>query len=263
MAIYTPRIIISLALKDAGIVGVGQTPLAEDINDAFTRLNWMLDQWAKSRWLVWHLVTKSVLSTGAQSYTVGPTGSDIVIDPRPDRLEAAFLRQLIGDSTRPWSSGFSPGFGLLQPPENNNIDYPLEIVEARETYNSIALKKLVSFPDTIFYDSDFPQGVIYPWPIPQAGIYEVHITVKATLNEFANLSSPITLLSPEYYQALHTNLAVILRDAYDLPLKPVLIQRAKVSLNTIRKANTQIARLKMPVELVRLGIYNIYSDQVR
>lgn len=37
--------IINLALKMAGILGVGQTATAEDANDAFTVLNMMLAQW--------------------------------------------------------------------------------------------------------------------------------------------------------------------------------------------------------------------------
>ena len=90
---YTVSQIINLALKDAGIIGVGQTPNAEDVNDSFTRLNWMIDQWAQKRYLIWHLVDLAKVSTGAQSYTVGP-GKDFDIALRPDRLEAAFLRQL-------------------------------------------------------------------------------------------------------------------------------------------------------------------------
>jgi hypothetical protein len=238
---YSAGDIIRLALKDSGVIGVGQTPNAEDSNDAFIRLNWMVDQWARKRWLIWHLIDLSVLSTGAQSYTVGP-GGNINIAIRPDRLEAAFLRQI---NTLP-----------------NPIDYPLELISARETYNVIALKKLTSFPTWIFYDSAWPTGTIYPWPVPQANLYEVHISVKDVLNEFTNTSNPI-VLPPEYFAALHTNLSVQLRDAYDLPPKPVLIGRAKIALNTLRQANSQVPRLQMPAGLVRPGVYNVFSDQVR
>lgn len=88
----TPLDIINQAMLEAGVIGVGQTALAEDTNDAFTRLNWMMAQWARKRWLIWQLVTLSKISTGAQSYTVGP-GGDFDIAQRPDKLESAFLRQ--------------------------------------------------------------------------------------------------------------------------------------------------------------------------
>jgi len=237
----TPNTIIKLALKDAGIIGVGQTPNSEDNNDAFTRLNWMIAQWARKRWLVYVLQTLSKTSTGAQSYTVGPS-EDYDISVRPDQVDSAFLRQ------------------LNTPP--NPIDYQLEILNAREDYNRIALKQLVSFPTWLFYDSAWPVGRIFPWPIPVANIYAVHITVKVVLSEFENLASEI-VLPPEYHQALLTNLSVILRDSYDLPPKPVLIQRAKESLNVIKNTNAQIPRLEMPSGLVKPGIYNVYSDQIR
>lgn len=238
----TPLDIIKLALKNAGVIGVGQTPLAEDINDAFTLLNWMLGQWQHKRWLVYHLVDLSKVSTGAQSYTVGPAG-DINVAKRPDRLEAAFFRQIVQS----------------QP---NQIDYPLELLQAREDYNNIALKQLTSFPSYIFYDSAFPLGVIYPWPVMQPNIYEVHITVKEILAQFTSLSQNIDL-PDEYMAAIHYNLTARLYGAYTRPPDPVIIGLAKDALNVIRGANAQIARLQMPTDLVRPGIYNPYSDQIR
>jgi hypothetical protein len=70
----TPLDLITLALKKAGVVGVGQTPEAEDTNDAFSDLNMMLGQWNRRRWLVYHLLDVAKVSTGAASYTVGPNG---------------------------------------------------------------------------------------------------------------------------------------------------------------------------------------------
>lgn len=238
----TPRDIVDLALFDAGIAGVGQTPTADDENKAFTRLNWMLSQWQRKRWLVYHLITLNIVSTGAQSYTVGP-GGNINTAVRPDRLESAFFRQTIQSAP-------------------NQIDYPLQILESREDYNKIALKQLATFPTYIFYDSAYPLGVIYPWPIPQASLYSVFITVKEVLTQFANLSSTI-VLPEEYFPALQQNLSVILRAAYGLPPDPIMIGLAKTSLNTLRGANTQIGRLSMPETLTRPGVYNPYSDQIR
>ncbi len=240
-ASVSPGDIVDLSLRDAGIIGVGQTALAEDTNRAFTRLNWMVDQWARQRWFIYHLITLSLASTGAMTYSIGPS-ADFPMDVRPDRIEAAFLRQT--------NTG------------NLAVDYPLQLIQARETYNNIALKSLQSFPTYLFYDSDWPTGTLYPWPIPQASIYSLFVSVKAVLSEFPDLATPISL-PPEYFKALHTNLAVVLRDAYDLPPKPVAIAQAKVALNTLRKANTQIPRLQMPGGLATPGRYNVYSDQIR
>ena len=236
----TPLDIITQSLKKAGVLGVGQTPLAEDTNDAYNDLQDMLGQWQRKRWLIWHLVDYAYASTGALSYTVGP-GGNFNINPRPDRIESAFFRQIINESIP------------------NQIDYPLDIIEAREDYNRISLKQLTSFPQYLFYDSAFPTGIAYPWPLLQANLYELHLTVKETLAQFTSLNE-IIVLPLEYMAALKFNLAIRLRQAYSLPSDPILIGLAKDSLNVIRNANFQVGRLTIPVELQRGGIYNVYSD---
>lgn len=235
--------IITLAYKDAGVLGVGQSLLAEDVNDALVRLNMMIAQWRVKRWMIWHLVDKSVVSTGAQYYTVGP-GGDIDVSVRPDKLESAFFRML------PGSSG------------TQAVDYPLQILFSYEDYARITLKTLVSFSQCIFYDSAWPMGKIYPWPLPQANLYEVHIILKHVLDEFTDLTSTFNF-PPEYLAALHYNLVVRTRAAYRLPPDATYEGLAKDAMQTVRSANTQIPSLVMPDNLVRPGVYNIYSDQTR
>jgi hypothetical protein len=235
----TPQDIIIQALKKAGILGVGQTALAEDTNDAYYDLQDMLGQWQRKRWLIWHLVDYAFTSTGAESYTVGP-GGNFNINPRPDKIESAFFRQQV----------------VSQP---NQIDYQLSIIPDRETYNRIALKQLTTFPQYLFYDSAFPTGLAYPWPLPLASIYEIHLTVKETLAQFTSLNQVISL-PLEYMAALKFNLALRLKQSYGLAPDPVLVGLAKDSLNVIRNANVQIPRLVMPADLIRPGLYNIFSD---
>jgi len=238
MAVTALDIIVQ-SFKKAGILGVGQTLLAEDINDGFYDLNDMMAQWARKRWLMWHLLDISKVSTGAMSYTVG-IGGDFNT-PRPDRLEAAFFRQIV-------------------PSQPNQIDYPLELIESREAYNNIALKSLMTFPTNIFYDAAYPTGTIYPWPVPQATIYEIHLTLKDTLAQFATLTTPINM-PPEHVAAIKFNLAIRYRQSYQLPPDLALVALAKDSLAVIRGANAQIPTLNMPSDLIRGGLYNIYSDQ--
>ncbi len=236
----TPLDIITQALKKAGVLGVGQTPLAEDTNDAYSDLQDMMGQWQRKRWLIYHLVDYSFTSTGALYYTVGP-GQDFNISPRPDKIESAFFRQLINAAP-------------------SQVDYGLQIITAREDYNLIALKQLVSFPQFLFYDSGFPVGKAYPWPLMQSGLYSLHLTVKETLAQFTSLNQTI-VLPLEYFAALKFNLAIRLRQAYQLPPDAQLIGLAKDALNVIRNANLQIPTLQMPDDLNQgTGLYNVYSD---
>lgn len=234
--------LLALCLFDAGIVGTGQVASAQDSNLALVRLNFMLGEWQVKRWLVYHLRDLSVVSTGAQSYSIGP-GGDISYGVRPDRIEKAFFRQLVQS----------------QP---NRIDYPLDLLESREDYDDIALKQLQSFPMVLFYDSDFPLGRLYPWPVMQPNIYELHVNVKEVLSQVPSLSTTVNL-PLEYYNGLHWNMVVRLMAGYGVPMDPTKVQLAKEGLASIRGAETQIARLKMPTDLARPGIYNPYSDQIR
>ena len=240
MPLTTPQAIVTFALKSAGILGVGQTAAAEDFSDVFDALNGMLAVWNRKRWLIWHLTDNAFVSTGALSYSVGIGGNFNV--PRPDRLEAAFFRQFV--SSQP-----------------NAVDYPLEILESREDYNTIALKTLVSWPQYIFYDAAFPLGYVYPWPVPQASIYELHITLKETLAQFTSYTQTINM-PPEFVEALWSNLTIRVGALYPGSSVPqATIDIAKGALATIRGSNAQIPRLRMPMGLGRPALYNIFSDQ--
>lgn len=234
--------LINLALTDSGVLGVGQTANAQDITDCLRRLNMMIAQWSQRRWLVYHLVDTAKVMTGAQSYTVG-TGGDFNIT-RPAQIEAAYLRQIAPSTPTP-------------------VDFWLDPIMSREDYSRLALKGLQASPSTwYFYDSDFPNGKIYPWPIPSSS-FELHIITKAVLQQFATVGDAVAL-PPEYEEAIFYNLMVRLRAAYRLPADNVQIGLAKAALNTIRRANFQIARLTMPTTLQKGGpSYNILSDQGR
>lgn len=226
-------------MRKAGVIGIGQNMSGEDFNDAFDDLYQILSQWQRKRWLVWNLTTVSKVSTGAQSYTVG-AGGDYNI-ARPDRIESAFVRQLLTSSP-------------------NQVDNPLCILQSREDYNRITLKRLTSLPFCIFYDSGFPLGRIYPWPIAQANIYEVHISIKTPLQLLTNLAETL-LMPPEYMPGLIFLLAQRLRQAYQLPKDDQLDRMVKDALATIREANTQIPVLQMPQDVMpNGGVYNIFSD---
>lgn len=230
---------INFALKASGALGVGQTALAEDNSDALSALNGMLGQWMRQRWLSWHLTDNAFTSTGAISYSVGP-GGNFNLTSRPNRLESAFFRQFINSTP-------------------NQVDYPLDILQSREDYNLIALKSLPSWPQYIFYDSAWPLGYVYPWPIPQAGIYELHLSFRDGPG-LVSVYTQILNLPPEYQEAIWSNLCLRLAPLYGFSVSEDIKLLAKNSLQVIRSSNAQISRLRMPTFLKRDGLYNIFSD---
>jgi P22 tail accessory factor len=219
----TPGDLIAIALKTAGVIGIGQTADYQDTSDVFVILNAMIGQWSRKRFLIPNLVDVATTSTGAQSYTIGPGGTFNV--PRPDRIEAAYCR-------------------LLPVLSTGSVDFPLDIIDAHEDYADLVLKELVSFPMALFYDSAWPLGNLFFYPVPNAQ-FELHVVIKNTIAQFAGLTTVINL-PPEYTDALIWNLACRIRPLYQLAPDPSLVALAATALNTIRGANAQIPRLRMP-----------------
>lgn len=250
------------ALKDAGALGVGQTPLAEDLNDAWARLQWMLSEWAQKRFMIFHLVSYIVQSTFQTTpYSVGP-GGQINTDAaavndtgwigtvgksiRPDQIESAWFQQT------------TTGGGNLSP-----IVYPLRLYRAMEDYRKICLPTLQTFPLAAFYDPAFPLGQLYIWPWPNSAQYSIGIVAREQMPSQFPTSTTVVYLPPAYYQAIVSNLAIAVRPKYGIGTYPgdLLPIRAKQGLEVVRKGSTQIANLQMPGVLIRSGNYNIYSDQ--
>ena len=233
----TPRDIVNLALKTANVVGVGQSSLPEDINDCFNMLNMMIAQWQRRRYMVYNLQTISITATGAVSYTIGP-GQQFNI-ARPAKIEAAFFR--------------------MQGGSNLPVDYPLQVLRAKEDYDRISIKNLNAFPEYVFYDSAFPIGNVYVWPVP-SNQYQIFLTVMTQLQAFQNLSEVIVMPN-EYLDAMQWNLADRITAMYGLPQNPQITNYAKASMLAIKETNSQIPMLHMPVALRgKSGAYNIYGD---
>lgn len=234
--------IISTALRKAGVVGIDESIEQPILNDALDDANDFLAQINHERSLVYVLKDYAFVSTGAMDYTVG-AGQDFDINPRPDRIESAFLRQ-------------------VQPSESQLIDWPLEIIPSRENYNQITLKSLGTFAWSVFYESSFPIARVKPWPVPQASIYELHLTFKQTLQRFGSLQDQVNL-PPEYVPALKWNLAKWYRASYQMPEDEAINKLARRSLNIIRLANAQVPTLSMPTAVLKNSgrSYNYKSDQ--
>ena len=234
----TPSDIITLSLKTANVVGVGQVASAEDMNDSFNLLNMLLAQLQRRRYFVYQLITTGLVATGAQSYTVGPGGNFNI--PRPAKLESAFFRQQ---------------FNGIQP-----VDYPLEILRSTEDYNRISLKSLNAFPRYAFYDMAYPIGNLFVWPLP-SNQYEIFITTMLQLQQFHTINDTLAL-PPEYSAALMWNLTLELYPFYGLPVNPVVSAKAEASLRIIEESNVAIPQLQMPPALKnnRGSTYNVFGD---
>jgi hypothetical protein len=241
-------VLLNDALVTAGIVGLDESVEPDVLNKAFRIANRMISQWQHERYMVYQLVDYGAVSTGALTYAVG-AGQPFNINPRPDRLEFAFLRQVVNNGSPAPNAGTQP------------FDWPLDVIDAHENYAAIRLKTLGTFSSAVFYDPGYPIGTLRPWPVPQASIYELHILVKQTLSQFASLQSQV-MFPPEYGAALEWCLARRYKEAFQMPATQTCNQLAAQGKNIIRKANTQVPTLRLPRGVLqnRPYAYNYRSD---
>lgn len=236
--------LINLIFRDSGVLGVGQTLQAQDTADAVRRINMMLSQWKRRRWMVYHLVNHSIEMDGSLFYTLGDGGD--IDTPRTDAIESAFMRQTIQSTP-------------------NQVDYPLRIVTSYEDYSRIALKNMQAGPSWIlFYDSGYPLGKLYPWPLAGgssggAGPFELHVQVKDELVTVSNVAAEV-VLPPEYELAIYAVQMQMTRSAYRLPPDQGINMLAKGAIDTLKSTNFQIPTLNMPAGLRGGGGYSIWSD---
>jgi hypothetical protein len=231
--------IVLAALRNTGIVGVGQTALPEDLNQACAALNNMIAQWQQRRYLVYRLVEYTVPCNGSQYYEIGP-GGDISVAERPAAINAAFARQLINDNP-------------------NQIDYPVVVLPSRETYSQIAMKSLQSFPQWCWYDAAVPLGKLFVYPVI-SNQFDLHVIFREQLQTAMALTDEINLPA-EYKEALVYNLAIRLSANYGVPLNPAVAGLARAALETMRTVNAQVPTMGMPLILRNDARYNIFSDQ--
>src|SRR5882672_5802065 len=163
----TMRDIVTLALKETGVIGLGQSPLPEDINDGFTVLSQMLALWQVKRWLVPGLTKVTAVSNASISNQI-----------RPDKILAAYARQL--------NTG-----GLI-------VSYPLRPIWSYEDYARVTLKDLNTFPQYFFYDGAFPFGNVNIWPIP-SNQFEIDLVVKLPIQQKTNIASGIITTAGSAY----------------------------------------------------------------
>ncbi len=154
----TARDVISLALREAGILGVGQTAQSEDISDSFKLLKNMLSQWQKRRWLVPALTDISMPGNDEKSNTIGPNGYYQV--QRPVDIKGGYLVQL-GTGQTPISLGLRKIFSY-------------------EDYIKISVKELNSLGRYFFYDGNWPKGNLFIWPVISSQ-YEAHFLIERQL----------------------------------------------------------------------------------
>ena len=234
--------IITGAYGLLGIYGVGSAIASQDAQLGLSVLNDMLDSWSNESLTTFATLEQSfTLVPGVQSYTIGVGGTLNMTRP---------IRILEG-----------PGTAYVQDTNGNN--YPVEVVP-RDKWNMYSNRSMLitsDFPTILFYDNQYPLGIINVAPFPTIA-YTMFFDSYLQLADLSSLNTAISL-PPGYAKALKTNLAGELHPYFaDSQLSPVVIAQAFESKGNIKRSNMRDVTAVFDDAIVsRANVsYNPYTD---
>ena len=198
-------------MRLAGILASGETPTADEANDALKVLNDLLENWSTENLTVWSQANQTFNAvSGTATYAIGPGAT--------------------WNTTRPIR--ISGGYASV-----NGADFPISMW-GQEEYNTVAVKTVGGIPERCLYINDVPNGSVTLYPVPAAASGPMTITL--TIDRV--LTFPLTLVSvlaypPGYERALRYAMAVALGPEYQLQTSPLIVATAKASKADIKRAN--------------------------
>lgn len=234
--------ICQTALQMIGAYGAGDPLSDADAALMLRLLNSMMDNWSNLTLACYEVTEQSlVLVPGQQSYTVGPGG--------------------YANGTRPLKILTDPGTAYIQ--DNNGNNYPVEVVP-RDKWNQYGNRSdLVNsnFPSVLFYDPQFPLGIINFTPIPNEA-YTAFFDSMLQLTDFATLATAVSL-PPGYEMAMYSNLAILAHPFFmDGQINPAIVKIAATSLGDVKRTNIRDNYAIFDPEIVSRAqlSYNVFTD---
>lgn len=244
MALITAGDICSKAAQMMGAYDA-MTPLsAADGSLLLDLLNSLLDEWSNYTLACFEVLEQTgLLIPGQGSYTIGP-GGDF-------------------NMTRPLKILTDPGTAYVM--DDNGNRYYMSVVP-RDRWNlfgNVSSTITSDFPQALFYDPQFPLGIINVTPFPTNG-YTMAWDSMLQLSEFSTLATLVNL-PPGYNIALFSNLAVLAKPFFlDGQMDPAIPATASRTLGAIKRTNQRELVAIYDSEIVsksNVG-YNVYTDAV-
>jgi|SRR5579863_6414544 len=237
--------LITAAYQMIGYLGANETLTAADSALGLQQLNMMLDSWSNESLTCFAITEQNFpLVVGKSSYSIGTSGGADITQQRPIRIMEG------------------PGAAYLQDFNQNN--YRVDVV-TREQWNQIANRGPTTtsdIPDTLFYDPQFPLGIINLWPTPIIG-YTLFFDSYAQFGDMANLVQQFAL-PPGYELVIESNLAVLLGPF----CKNALVSQdvkdiARWSKANVKRTNKRTNVAQFDKEITKSGQpnFNIYSGR--
>lgn len=239
------REIITAAFHELQVYAPDEDVSLVDLAKGFQALNVMLDSWSTENMTCFAVLEQTIaLKPGVPQYTIGPGGT---IDTSKSGQRPI---KLIG----------GPGTAYIQDGQGNN--YPVNVVNQAQ-WNAIG-NRVVSnsnFPDTLFYDPQFPTAFVNVFPVPNQA-NTLFFDSYLQLQRFSSIDLDINL-PPGYAKALQHNVAIELAPTYAVAkLSKTTTDLARFAKANVKRANGDSLLAQFDPELTpnAPGVYNIYTD---
>lgn len=206
--------ILKRSLRMLGVVGIGETPSAEETADGLTALNALVGTISNTGLVFAKSLDALGITAGSSSITVGPTGQ--AVTTRPVKvLEESYL--LIG-----------------------GVSYPLSILTLQQ-YNDLSSKTETGIPTGMMVQMGSPNVTLTFYPVPSQ---------SATLKLWSDkpLSSTLTAatalsLPPGYEDALAYLLAESIAPEYEMEPPPAVMRGVARSSRLLRRTNFEVPQI--------------------
>jgi len=206
--------LIESAMRVVGIIssGAGETPTADEANDALDSLNDLLESMSLENLFVWGQANQTFATVAGQATrTIGPTGQ-FVVTSRPVRIYDAYCTVL-------------------------GVDYPIQIIGQAE-YNEICLKtEQQQIIERLLYVNDFPNGIITLWPTPSA-VVSLVLTLDRVMTSVASTATVLTF-PPGYLNFMKHALGLMLAPDYGVTPSQAVVDIARGTKAALKRANKQ------------------------
>ena len=232
--------ILTASGRTLGYLGRTESMAAADAVDGLACFNRLLDSWSNEFLMSYVTLQRSfTLTVGTQTYTIGAGGT--INSTRPSNIISAFLR------------------------DSNGLDYPMEVIP-REKWDGIGDKTNTSqMPFYLFYDSQYPLGIINIFPSPLLA-YTVFFNTTTDQVDYSLLTTSLAL-PVGYERAFVLNLALEMQTAgfpclLDEKSYARLIENASNAIANVKRANQKeyLADIDPAITLNNNPWYNIFSD---
>jgi hypothetical protein len=245
----TANDLISRALKTVGVLASGETASSDDVADALTVLNGMVDTWATER-LTIYTTARNVfdLSASTQDYTIGTGGTFNIA--RPQWIVAASII-----TNKDASSA-------------QKQELPIPNALTVKQWQEVGIKGLTStFPTQFFYDKKWTAGLatISVWPIPDNSSCQLVLYTPTALTQFADLTTAYTF-PPGYEEALRYQLALRLAPEFGVPVVPDIHRIASETFANLKRVNLSLVSEDLSIDAALLahgGRYDWRNDRYR